>query len=40
MKVSNVSIGIIPTAKNPARIKATWTPRDADAIADKVIAEI
>ena len=40
MKVFNVSIGIIPTAKNPARIKATWTPRDADVMADKVIAEI
>ena len=40
MTLSNVSTGIIPRAKNPARTRAIWTPAVADATADKVIAEI
>jgi hypothetical protein len=35
-----VSIGIIPIAKNPAKINATCTPSVAEATADNVMAEI
>src|SRR5256885_16767886 len=40
MILSKVSTGIIPIAKNPARINAVWIPAVADATADKVIADI
>ncbi len=38
--LSNVSIGIIPIAKNPARISATCTPSVADAATVNVNADI
>ena len=40
MKLSSVSTGIIPAAKNPARTRAICIPRVAEATADRVIAEI
>lgn len=38
--LSKVSVEIIPNAKNPAKIKAVWTPIVADATTNNVIAEI
>ena len=40
MTLSNVSIGISPIAKKPAKVSIVSTPEVADATTDKVMAEI